>query len=269
MIKSLQSIVFQEGIINFIKRKRNITFLDNRTLFEIKYNNRLVKIFLNKKFGYVDKYIYDFGIYEKDIIDSIRKELTPEMTMLDIGGNIGQHSLILAPYCKQIFAFEPIPEIYEEFSNSIKANSYKNIFLKNCAIGNKKETKEFYFNVANTGASSFIKNNNNSKKLSVEIELLKNALPKNQKFDIVKIDVEGYEAVVILGNKEIFLENRPIIFLEFAPSSINSEGTYNCQELLTFFFENNYEIYSKTLNKTFTQNGPELLITDDLIIKPL
>lgn len=42
-------------------------------------------------------YIYKNGSYEKEIIDDIRESLTPEKTMLDIGGNIGQHSLLLAP----------------------------------------------------------------------------------------------------------------------------------------------------------------------------
>ena len=69
LAKSLKSIFFEEGILNFINRKNNKTFLDNRTLFTIKYKENDVKIFLNKKFGYVDQYIFDYGIYEKDIID--------------------------------------------------------------------------------------------------------------------------------------------------------------------------------------------------------
>ena len=165
IFNSLSSILFQEGISNFIKRKRNKTFLDNRVLFNIHYNNKIAKIFLNKKFGYVDQYIFAEGIYEKNIIDEIREVLFPEKVLLDIGSNIGQHSLILAPYCKKIFAFEPIPEIYQEFQNSIEANHYKNVFLTNTAIGNKKETKSFHFNISNAGASSFIENDRASKLL--------------------------------------------------------------------------------------------------------
>ena len=63
--------------------------------------------------------------------------------MLDIGGNIGQHSLLLAPYCKEIYSFEPIPKVFKSFKNSINANHYKNITLQNIAIGNKKEVRSF------------------------------------------------------------------------------------------------------------------------------
>lgn len=268
ILKSLNSILFQEGIINFYNRKTNKTFLDSRTLFSIKYNNRITKIYLNKNFGYVDQYIYENGIYEKDIIDDIRLALSPEKTLLDIGSNIGQHSLILAPYCKQVFAFEPVPHIYEEFSNSIKANNYKNITLQNSAVGDKEENKDIYFIDSNTGASSLIENKKASRTIPIKINRLENLLPKDQKFDVVKMDVEGYEAIVLLGNKEIFIKNKPCIFLEFCPSSINDAGTHKAEDLLRFFFENGFKIHSRILNKTFTEYSDELLITDNIIINP-
>lgn len=268
ILKSVNSILFQEGIGNFIKRKSNKTFLDNRTLFTINYRDRKTKIYLNKKFGYVDHYIYQHGIYEKDIIDDIFNELTPETTMLDIGSNIGQHSLILAPYCKQIFAFEPLPEIHDEFRNSIKANKYKNIILKNFAVGNRTEQKTIYFNQKNTGASSFLKNSSNTKEIIVKVDLLENLLPKNQKFQVIKMDVEGYEAVVILGNKDIILKNKPVIFLEFSPKCITNEGSHTPNELIEFFLSNNYKIYKRGSQKFYTENSPELNETDNWILKP-
>lgn len=268
IIKSINSVFFQEGIINFIKRKQNKTFLDNRLLYTINYDGRKTKIFLNKKFGFVDNYIFENGIYEKEIIDDIRRELSSEKTFLDIGSNIGQHSLLLAPYCKQIFAYEPIPEIYTEFSNSIKANGYQNIVLQNTAIGEREENRKIYFHIGNSGASSFLQNRENNPEIPVKIRTLESTLPINQEFDVVKIDVEGFEAVVILGNKEIFLKNRPTIFLEFSPNCIQREGTYTAKALLNFFLNNNYEIFSRVSDKIFTEDSPELYQIDNLILRP-
>ena len=56
-MKTLQliyNVIFKEGIIAFIQRKRNITFLDSKTIFTIKYRNKDTKIALNRKFGHVD-----------------------------------------------------------------------------------------------------------------------------------------------------------------------------------------------------------------------
>lgn len=270
ILKSLASIIFNEGIFEYLKRKKSIYYLYNhQLLFPINYNNRTTKIYLQQKFGYVDLYIYKNGIYEKDIIDDIRETLTPQKTMLDIGGNIGQHSLLLAPYCKQIYAFEPIPAVYNSFRNSIKANNYKNIILQNTAIGFKKEKKLFNFVLDNAGASSFseIKGRGISQ-IEVRIDTLKNVLPENISFDVVKIDVEGHEAVVILGNKEIFMKNRPIIFMEFSPTSIKAEGSYNPKDLVDFFIENNYKIYSQNLDKSFYKNDSELYQNDNWILRP-
>ncbi|MET3535532.1 FkbM family methyltransferase [Chryseobacterium limigenitum] len=267
--KSFTSIFFQEGIINFIKRKQNISFLDNRKLFIINYNNKKTKIFLNKKFGYVDFYIFKNGIYEQEIIDDIRNTLSKDKVLLDIGANIGQHSLLLAPYCKQIYAFEPIPDVYKEFSDSIKENKYQNVKLFNTAIGKDSAVHSFNYVAGHAGMSSFIESKNPGNKIiNVQVEPLKKMIA-DTKFDVVKLDVEGYEAVVVLGNKDIFLQNRPIFFMEFCPLAIEEEGTYTPQDLIKFFLDNNYKVYSRELKKEFYSVEPELIINDNLIITPI
>lgn len=268
-LKSLKSIFFQEGPINFINRKLNISYLDNRKLYTIKYNNRKTKIYLNKRFGYVDFHIFKNGIYEQHIVDDIRTVLSKDKVLLDIGANIGQHSLLLAPYCKQIFAFEPIPDVYHEFSESIKKNNYKNIKLFNTAIGDRSETKSFNFMTGHAGMSSFVEIDHPGKKvITVQIEPLEKII-NNAKFDVVKMDVEGYEAVVILGNKDIFLKNRPIFFMEFCPTAIDQQGFHTSRELLKFFLDNNFKIYSRVLNKDFYSLEEELFINDNLVISPI
>lgn len=268
-LKSLQSILFKETPISFVKRKLNISYLDNRKLFTIHYNNRKTKIYLNKKFGFVDLYIFENGIYEKYIIDDIRSVLTKDKVLLDIGANIGQHSLLLAPYCKQIYSFEPIPDVYHEFNESIKKNNYQNIKLFNTAIGGSSAVKSFNYVAGHAGMSSFIETKNPGKKLiNVQIEPLKKMI-SDATFDVVKMDVEGYEAVVILENKDIFLKNRPIFFMEFCPSAIDEQGDHTSQDLLQFFFDNNFKVYSRIHEKDFFTISQELFVNDNLIITPL
>lgn len=268
-LKSLQSILFKEKPISFIKRKLNISYLDNRKLFTINYNNRKTKIYLNKKFGFVDFYIFENGIYEKYIIDDIRSVLTKDKVLLDIGANIGQHSLLLAPYCKQIYSFEPIPDVYHEFNESIKKNNYKNIKLFNIAIGGSSAVHSFNYVAGHAGMSSFIETKNPGKKLiNVQVEPLEKMIP-DTKFDVVKMDVEGYEAVVILENKDIFLKNRPVFFMEFCPAAIDEQGNHTSHDLLKFFFENNFKIYSRIYQKEYFNITQELFVNDNLIITPL
>ena len=56
--------------------------------------------------------------------------------------------------------------------------------------------------------------------------------------------------------------------MEFSPTSINAEGTYDPKELVDFFIENDYEIFSQTLGKSFYENVEELYQNDNWILRP-
>ncbi|WP_185207166.1 FkbM family methyltransferase [Chryseobacterium sp. C3] len=268
-VKKFNNVLFKEGIVNFVKRKLNISYLDSVTTYTIKYREKETKIILNRQFGFVDMMIFKNGIYEKDIIDDMYNELDKGKIMLDIGSNIGQHSLILSSYCKEIYAFEPIPKVYQQFNRSIAKNNIKNIKTFNLGISNRKETKEFNFIEDHAGASSFIdRANEHTNKITVKTDTLENIIGEIH-FDLMKIDVEGYEAVVILGNKEIILKNRPVIFLEYDRQWISEEGSYTPDDLFNFFNDNKFEIYSRVHNKVIQKSDFSNVFQDNWIIKPI
>lgn len=268
-VKKFSNVLFKEGVFNFVKRKLNISYLDSVTTYTIKYREKETKIILNRQFGFVDLMIFKNGIYEKDIIDDMYNELDKGKIMLDIGSNIGQHSLILSSYCKEIYAFEPIPKVYQQFNRSIAKNNIKNIKTFNLGISNRKETKEFNFIEDHAGASSFIdRANEHTNKITVKTDTLENTIGEIH-FDLMKIDVEGYEAVVILGNKEIILKNRPVIFLEYDRQWISEEGSYTPDDLFNFFNDNKFEIYSRVHNKVIQKSDFPNVFQDNWIIKPI
>lgn len=263
-----KKIIFEEGIINYLKRKLNITYLDNKTVYTINYNNHKTKILLNRQFGHVDLKIFKNGIYEKEIIDDIRAKLTLDKNFIDIGSNIGQHSLLLSRYAKNVYSFEPIPIVFEQFSKSIKLNNIKNIQPFNLAIGEKKESKKFNFVTTHAGTSSFVeRENKNTNYITVHTDTLQNIIP-SVKLDVMKIDVEGYEAVVVLGNKEKILHDRPTIFIEVNPTWIGKQGEYKTEELLDFFHQNEFEIYSRNEKRILNREDFDLKTQDNLIISP-
>jgi len=269
MIKKIYNILFKEGIVNYIKRKRNISYLDSRTTYHINYRDKKTKIILNRKFGYVDMMIFKNGIYEKEIVDDIFKELNTDKTFLDIGSNIGQHTLLLAPYCKEVYAFEPIKAVFNQFNESIRLNKLSNIHTFNIAISDKKESKHFNYVKNHAGTSSFVERNSDAETeiMIVHTDTLTNILGE-KKIDVIKIDVEGFEAVVILGNKDFILQNRPIIFLEFNPHWISQEGMFTPTELFNFFLDNNFEIFSRSFDKFLDKNELNLNHQDNWILKP-
>lgn len=269
-VKKFSNVLFREGIFNFVKRKLNISYLDSVTTYTIKYREKETKIILNRKFGYVDMLIFRDGIYEKEIIDSIYDVLDKNKVFVDIGANIGQHSLLLSSYCKQVYSFEPIPSVYNQFNESIKKNKFKNITAFNLGIGETRENKSFNYVKNHAGTSSFVKRDEKdiTEVITVNTDTLNNIL-NDTKVDVVKIDVEGYEAIVILGNKDFILKNKPIIFLEFSPHWILREGTYTPQQLFDFFNENSFEVFSRNTGKIISASELNITNQDNWIIKPI
>jgi FkbM family methyltransferase len=265
----IYNVIFKEGIIAFIQRKRNITYLDSKTTFTINYRNKKTKIVLNRKFGFVDMRIFRDGIYEKEIVDDLFNELDKSKNLIDIGANIGQHSLLLAPYCKNVYSFEPIPAVYNQFKESIALNNYQNIHLFNTAVGNKKETQPFNYVTNHAGTSSFVERDNpNPNIISVQIDTLENRL-SDVKMDVIKLDVEGYESVVILGNKEKILKDRPVIFMEYNPVWVEKEGSYKTDEVFNFFLDNQFTIFSRNKNKILSREELDTKNQDNWIVKPI
>lgn len=176
--------------------------------------------------------INDRGLSRDLIIDGIReikqtnffkKLLKPNMTVLDIGANIGYFALIEAEVVGpngKVYAIEPIPQSYNLLKKNIKLNNYEKIFKTYpIAIGEKKgnaivkQTKKLNW--------STILNNNLSKvdkKIKVKKQTVDSFLKNKKKPDVIRMDVEGYELEIFKGMRKTLSSKKPmILFIEFHP----------------------------------------------------
>ena len=68
----------------------------------------------------IGEHIRKFGLYEKEkllFLTAILRQLDSPV-VLDIGANIGNHTLAFATVASRVFAFEPIPAIYSLLATS-------------------------------------------------------------------------------------------------------------------------------------------------------
>jgi len=141
-------------------------------------------------------------------------DLLEEATILDIGSNIGlfTKAIIDKISYKKIYAFEPVKDFFDYSTKTIKDQS--EVFFYNFAIGNTNETREISVNLdMNIGSSSLIRNHHNERFETIEIKRLDD-LEIKDKIDFIKIDVEGFEADVILGGLKTIEINMPSMFIE-------------------------------------------------------
>src|SRR5260221_8795610 len=77
-----------------------------------------------------DAIIRDNDFYERDILDYIRDNYPIHECILDVGANIGNHTVYFAKYLdyKAIVAFEPIPDNFVLLKENIK--DLDNVYLR-------------------------------------------------------------------------------------------------------------------------------------------
>jgi len=134
-----------------------------------------------------------------------------EPVIFDCGANIGTSVLYFAQIFSnaKIIAFEPDPNIFKLLEDNVKLNEIKNVDLINKAVWINEEGIDF--GIEGADGSSIYSDNN---KIKVSSCRLKSLIEKENKIDLLKIDIEGAE-VEVLKDCEGSLNKVDNIFIEY------------------------------------------------------
>lgn len=174
-----------------------------------------------------------------------------EGLVIDVGANSGFYSLLSAATKLNVktIAFEPDPHVRQLLEKNITANKMENrIEISHLALTDKIGTGKLYIPTQEHGlveTSSSLEStfkNEHSEIIEIPTATLDFTLRERdnifQKVDVIKIDVEGHEASVIRGAKNIINIFRPFIFIEILPRadlrSINNFVKDNRYKDITF-----------------------------------
>jgi FkbM family methyltransferase len=224
-------------------------------LYQILYKNFKPKGVVKVKAGghtmFVDShdsalapYLIMHGSFDPEETFVLEKFLKNGMTFIDVGANVGYFSLIAARLVGEdgkVFAFEPDEDNFRLLERNIQENGYKNIKVFMKAISDEVGTARFYLDSENLCAHSLNKKEN-SNFVEVETTILDELL-KNEKVDVIKIDVEGAEQSVFDGMKDIIAKNNKLaVITEFYPKAIRNFGN-SPKEYLKSFIDAGFKLY--------------------------
>ena len=147
---------------------------------------------------YVDSRLYFFGTWEPSLSAFMRRQITPGSVAIDIGANIGYHTLLFSKAVGKdgaVYAIEPAPRIIEKLRKNISLNTMENIRVIPYGISDKAERRDFVVDAQNLGASHFGETSDDG----LELVRLRSVIDPADlsRVSIIKVDVEGFEIPVL------------------------------------------------------------------------
>jgi FkbM family methyltransferase len=185
--------------------------------------------------------MYLYGEYEGELIREFLSLVPPERrsVVLDIGANVGTHSLAFASHFASVHAFEPNPALWESFERNMRINGRANVEIHKVALADCDKEMPFY---------SIPKKNFGLGTLSPaqQYDLPPQEVAKVKvvhagryletlglrPVDAVKIDVQGFEREVIRGLTPVLERDEPIVWVEVAATTLADAGSEGAMRAL-------------------------------------
>ena len=184
----------------------------------VSYNNKYSDIYLHPLGETVSDNIRSANaFFEQKFLMFIESNYNKQSEIIDIGANIGNHSLFFAKYldCSKIHMFEPVQKNIDLCRRNLKEFPDKCI-LHGIALSDKSGYMTLYNSQReNFGGFSLHCYSNGTSFLveeNIKVETLDSFNLNN--ISMIKIDVENHENEVLNGARQTILRNKPIIFIE-------------------------------------------------------
>ena len=191
----------------------------------------------------------EYGEYCDAEIDLLSKLITPNSWFIDIGANIGTHTIPISYECERVLAFEPDIENFTLLGKNVAGlcSLKNNVTVSYLALGNEAKEVSTKFNY---GKTSIVEGDTVK---MVPYDML--GIPKT---NVVKIDVEGKELDVLIGMRNTLTSQKPDLLIEMQDESTYAD-TFDYLKSLEY---NMYWFPVKTFNPINQKGNKENIFGD-------
>ena len=177
------------------------------------------------------------GLYRRKIHEPALTEFlltrfvsAAERNFIDVGANIGYFSCLmskLAGPSGSVLAVEPEPDNLKLLEQNLKINNLMNVTVYACALGEREGLAKLgLYKAANRGRHSML-DADAANTIPVRVrtldEVVKSSPVQGASWDLVKIDVEGYEGFVLAGANQTLPRVERLV-MEFSPPLLRTAG---------------------------------------------
>jgi len=185
----------------------------------------------------IDLSIYLFGAFERETAKAICGLLRQGHVALDIGANIGAHSLPMARCVGdsgKVFAFEPTSFAFTKLQRNVGLNRdvERRIVLEQVVLGDVSGTdvpEGIYSSWPLAGSSQLhgkhkgrLMPTTGARTSSLDDYVAKAGIDR---VDLIKLDVDGSECAILRGAVQTMKMHRPPLVMECAPYALKEAGS--------------------------------------------
>ena len=190
---------------------------------------------------FVSRSLKIYGEWSFGEIELFSKLLKKDSNVIEVGGNIGAHSVFIAKsICPQgkLFVFEPRRSLFQILCGNLAINEIYNTHAFQIALGEQtkvqSEGKINFTRRLNAGGFHIGEVPGNDEEIN--IMPLDDFLDIPERISLIKADVEGDELKVLLGAAKLIKKDRPFLYLE-------NEKIENSPELIAYIWNLSYDIW--------------------------
>ena len=176
--------------------------------------------------------------YEEEVFTFLDSIISRYDAVVDIGANIGVFTCWFGSRLRDrgtVYAFEPSRKVFGRLLENVERNGLENVLIFNCAVGQDSGFAIFTEPEGHLTNGSLVESfarqfSSSVKKTAVPViaaDRLATLLADHQRV-LVKIDTEGYEAVVLEALAPVLAKWRPDLVVEVLPGYEEALNAVRC-----------------------------------------
>lgn len=201
-------------------------------------------------FDLITHFIHMDGRYEKDELNFLARHVFPDLpkdgVCLDVGANIGNHSLAFAPHFAKVIGFEPHPRTFRLLA--LNAELAPNVTALNLGASSEPGVISVGQDPQNIAATGIGRDGvADMARVDFRVERIDDLAEVQEAGPItfMKVDVEGHEAQALEGAADTIRRHTPLIALEVLREDVENGETASLQVLRGLGYSHFYELREK------------------------
>ena len=211
--------------------------------------------------------VHFFGTYEPEVQTEIRRYLKPGGIAIDVGANVGWHTLLMAARAGstgRVYAFEPNDSTRRRLVSAVEANDLAHVTVDGRAVADLVGASGFQAPLAGhvwDGTGRLIaapaqerregrevregQEPRERQTMAIECTTLDAFVAERhiEQLALVKIDVEGWELSVLRGARHVLKVLRPVVVFEYDPAYVSRSGGA-AEDVTRCWSDADYELFA-------------------------